>query len=543
MNNLHAGVDIIPPSPQSHTLNMENVNCPICFISFSDLRLLNVHLDYDHGFEDNINEPVTPMSKQQTTSSKKIRNVAHAKSKSSNIISNVNRIKTGHWEAYTSGAKCFDCGHILKTKLDTRNCRKCGNLFSKWHCRNIIKLNLKAQYDPENGKWYSCCHNCYILRPGYNGFGSRVDLTDIFYKIRHDRSDDRELRRLQLENRLVILINGTIELYNKYRDRILGPVKWDYDIATLERSTVPWKDDKTVSNCNICQSKFTFLIRKHHCRLCGSIVCDRIETGCSNELLVRFLQSITSDLYYTQKVPEDPEFDKGIRICSDCLDMIYIPRKFNKDVSDPPSAIISKYYNLQNLSMVVNQVLPKFEDLLSKIEITKELNKVPDITDLRELGKHREKLLRAFKAYNILTKQLAAIPSYNISEKRIKDSIKIISSDFINEKILPMKNVPSILNGGSSSNESSTNNSFMDTGKPEVKKLYDLMSDLTIKEIKEYREELMVFKEQSFMLQSMIKEAKKQRHFDEVQVLSGNLNDIMTRIQDIQTKLGEQGFD
>ncbi|SMN19716.1 similar to Saccharomyces cerevisiae YDR323C PEP7 Multivalent adaptor protein that facilitates vesicle-mediated vacuolar protein sorting by ensuring high-fidelity vesicle docking and fusion [Maudiozyma saulgeensis] len=543
MNNTHVEVGIAPQTPESQTVNMENVTCPICFKSFSNLVLLNTHLDNDHGFNDSIDDSSPTVSKQQATSQEKKRNIANTKSKNIKVLAKVNKIKTGHWKAYTSGSKCHDCGHILKSKSEARNCRKCGNLFSKWHCRNVIRLNLKADYDPENGKWYNCCQGCYIMRPGYNDFGSRVDLTETFCKIRYSKSDDRELRRLQLENRLVVLINGIIILYNKYHDSILGPVKLDYNITTLERSTVPWRDDSTVSNCNICHTKFTFLLRKHHCRLCGSIVCDKIETCCSNELLIRFLQAVTSDLNYTQSVPEDPEFDKGIRICSNCLDMIYVPRKFKKDISALPTAIISKYYSLQNLSVVINQVLPKFEDLLSKIEITRELNNVPDITDVRELGKHREKLLRAFKAYNILTKQVVTTRTTNISEKRIQESIKIISSDFINEKILPMKNLPTILNSGSSSNESSTNNSFMDTGTPEVKKLSDLMSDLTIKEIKEYREELMVFKEQSFMLQSMIKDSKKQRHFDEVQVLSNNLKDIKKRVDDIQNKLGEQGFD
>lgn len=545
MNNLQSEVDTknITSEP-SNVTNIENISCPICFTSFGNLALLNTHLDTDHGFSDNVNntnnKPIKPnegsskirKGKSNTTASPR---KDHETPKS--------KLKTSHWKKYTPGSKCHDCNRILKNQSNIRNCRKCGYLFAKEHCRNVIKLNLNAEYDPENGKWYNCCHDCFSMRPGYNDYGTRINLSEIFSKIRDGRSDDKELRKLQLENRLVSLVDGIIELYLKYHDSILGPMKLDYNISLLEKSTVPWKDDSAISNCNICRSKFTILLRKHHCRLCGSIVCDKVETGCSSELLIRFLQNVTRDLHYKREVPNDPEFDKAIRLCSRCLEMIYIPRIYKQDTQSVPSLMISKYHNLQNLTMVINQVLPRFEDLLSKIEIDKEMNNVPSITDVRELGKQREKLIRSFKTYNILTKQLLAITPGNISEKRIQESIRIVAYGFINEKILPMKNVPSILGNGSSSTETSSNTSLMDEGTPEVKKLSELMSNLTIKEIKQYREELMVFKEQRFMLQSMIDNSKKQRHFDEVQVLNSNMKDITDRIEDIQGKLGDQGFD
>lgn len=545
MNNLRSEVDtndIILES--SNITNVQNISCPICFTSFSNLGLLNTHLDSDHGFSDKIDDSNRKYIKPNKTSVKIRKNKSSiVESPIKNLEIPKNKIKTSHWKKYTSDSKCHDCNRILKNQSNIRNCRKCGYLFAKDHCQNVIKLNLKAEYDPENGKWYNCCHNCFTMRPGYNDYGTRIDLSETFSRIRDSRSDDKELRKLQLETRLVSLVDGITALYLKYRDSILGPVKLDYNISLLEKSTVPWKDDSAISNCNICQSKFTMLLRKHHCRLCGSIVCDKVETACSNELLIRFLQNVTRDLHYKREVPSDPEFDKAIRLCSRCLEMIYVPRIYKQDIQAVPSLMINKYHSLQNLTTVINQVLPKFEDLLSKIEIDKEMNNVPSMTDVRELGKQREKLIRSFKTYNILTKQLLAITPVNSSEKRIQKSIRIITYGFINEKILPMKNVPSILGNVSSSAETSSNNSLMEEGTPEVKKLSELMSNLTIKEIKQYREELMVFKEQRFMLQSMIDNSKKQRHFDEVQVLNSNMKDITDRIKDIQGKLGDQGFD
>ena len=45
-----------------------------------------------------------------------------------------------------------------------------------------------------------------------------------------------------------------------------------YPIPT---SPAQWVDDQKVKRCQICKLKFTFLIRKHHCRWCGRVLCDK----------------------------------------------------------------------------------------------------------------------------------------------------------------------------------------------------------------------------------------------------------------------------
>ena len=40
-----------------------------------------------------------------------------------------------------------------------------------------------------------------------------------------------------------------------------------------ERTVVSWTEDAVVNLCPDCTKPFGMLRRKHHCRLCGSIIC------------------------------------------------------------------------------------------------------------------------------------------------------------------------------------------------------------------------------------------------------------------------------
>lgn len=53
----------------------------------------------------------------------------------------------------------------------------------------------------------------------------------------------------------------------------------------LEQSVVTWEDDSAVLRCPFCQQEFTnYSFRKHHCRLCGRVVCGDPLTECSSEV-------------------------------------------------------------------------------------------------------------------------------------------------------------------------------------------------------------------------------------------------------------------
>jgi FYVE zinc finger len=52
---------------------------------------------------------------------------------------------------------------------------------------------------------------------------------------------------------------------------------------TLEQSVIDWEDDTKVPKCPFCQQEFSsYTFRRHHCRLCGRVICGDPQTQCSS---------------------------------------------------------------------------------------------------------------------------------------------------------------------------------------------------------------------------------------------------------------------
>ncbi|CAR27961.1 hypothetical protein ZYGR_0N04480 [Zygosaccharomyces rouxii] len=495
-----------------------NISCPVCGESIEGLTKLNNHLDIDHGFDNGSPEVQKRNSKNPKTSK-------------------VQQIVKNHWQRPDSygRAVCQECGSSSKKSNAFINCRKCGLIYCNLHCKNIIKLNTDAQYDPLHGKWYACCYRCFSERPGYNDYGSFVDKTSSFIGLRETKNEDKRLRLLQLENRLVRLVNGIASIHAKCKSSILMSFTMRNEASELERTVTPWRNDRGVLDCSVCFKPFGLTLWKHHCRLCGNIVCNRDETGCSSEISLQHLVNAAKDLPYQQKVSDLAEIDHSIRLCYKCIRSLYGERKFKKDLQKPKPQLLSLCESLESTSKLITDTISHMEKFMIRMDDSKIAEQIPKEEDMTESKKMRTKLLRSVAMYNSLARQVSRITPANPTEAKIKRSVQVASSTFINEKILSLKRVPGMID-----DSPRTSSPIREPDK--VKSTDLLFNNLTISEVKKYREELMVLKEQKFLVESMIEEAKKQRKFDEVATLSTNLNELSEQIATTQGNLGEQGF-
>ena len=84
-------------------------------------------------------------------------------------------------------------------------------------------------------------------------------------------------------------------------------------VTNTGRIAPVWKPDASSSKCSLCATPFSVFFRKHHCRLCGEVVCD----PCSNT------RRLITDLH-----------DAPVRVCNKCKNS----RPCEEDSSAPPQS-------------------------------------------------------------------------------------------------------------------------------------------------------------------------------------------------------------
>lgn len=511
------------------------LNCPVCGDELKSLRKLNAHLDTVHGFNDGSPSDTDVDSSRESsviglnTLEQSVADKSDSAKPRDVQYKGRYKIKTSHWKKPVDGkSHCFQCNCKITGKTGAINCRKCGEIFCLKHCRNAIKLNENSEYDPIKGMWCKCCRRCFTSREGYNDFGYYRNITEDFLGIRKLKNEDGDLIALQLENRLLNLINGIIKIYLRHMSSIIGSMMIRREVHALERSIVEWKDDRSVSECYICSNSFQMLMRKHHCRLCGQVVCDRVATRCSSDIPVLNLMSAAPDLSFESiaNIRDISQFTTCVRVCSLCLRSVYAKRKLEFQKQSPLPSILQEYENLHNLEVLVTKLLPQFNECVNKIHE----NTTPDEKLVQDLAQLRRKLLQNLTLYDKISKKLIHMDVHSQAELKIQQSIASHASTFIEEKMLPLKRIPDVFTPASEEIKVTSSSDL-------------LFNNLTIAEVKRYREELMVLKEQRYLVETMLNSAATERRFEEAITLKSNLAEIDKNVKNLESRLGDEGFD
>lgn len=99
----------------------------------------------------------------------------------------------------------------------------------------------------------------YHLYSPVQSVGQSRAHTEYFKTVRRDRLDHRTSEI----NKLIIRLDRLLMLWYHGSDR-----------KQHEQELVTWLDGTTVTRCPSCAASFNITRRQHHCRLCGSIMCN-----------------------------------------------------------------------------------------------------------------------------------------------------------------------------------------------------------------------------------------------------------------------------
>lgn len=475
-----------------------------------------------------------------------------------------------HWQRSTGNDRCTEpsCGKSLGALDGNINCRNCGRLFCEVHTLYQMKLSRSATHEPVRGYWCRVCETCYKSREGYNDHSAvMVDHTDAFVAIRRRKVERQNLEIQRLEKRLTKLT----QLLAYPPDEAVGgggglltPVA---SLAgqknarkQLEQSVVTWEEDASVPRCPFCQQEFSWSFRRHHCRMCGRVVCADVQTECSSEVGLNVTKPVSNGTGNEKPdVPKGHHINVDVRMCRDCKHTIFAKRDFQDAVTlKPPDQ--RAYETLRQFERGIRLLMPSFQRALVALQPPDDdfsLDRPPPShTQIQEANKLRKRLTDSFAKYHVAAKRIRDMKTTSPTQLRLQKNVYTAASSFLHTYMLPMKSLPTMLkrnlsspgNPGShrrllgAADRHGSSGSVPGALSPlrrgesaepgsetaslgEASETSTAVSALETEE-KELRERLVVLEEQRFLVQEMVNNARASRRFEEVGALNKNVEEL-----------------
>ncbi|KAF8797914.1 hypothetical protein BYT27DRAFT_7228531 [Phlegmacium glaucopus] len=310
------------------------------------------------------------------------------------------------------------------------------------------------------------------------------------------------------------------------------------EIRAAEQRITPWEDDAAVSKCPLCAASFHPLTnRKHHCRLCGQIICSlpikhpHRTALCSILFVVdiqtRQVEEVGEGVDYgvrkrkTTNVPtqqarqeEEDKFLKGVRICRNCRPIL-LRHQYEQQIQVVPP-FVNLYKNFIDLEMEIEESLPKFQELI--------LNLNHNDQPTKEASAARKRLLDSFAHYDKVSKKIRGLqcPSgAGSSQDRVQMAIMTRANLFLQKNMFPLQSLPT---PRSSTSNSATSKSLRAATGTDASNLFVDMDSVQAKQ-------LQPLLEQETLLESFIEEAQAQRKFEDLKALKINLAEIRQEIE------------
>lgn len=480
-----------------------------------------------------------------------------------------------HWQRSTGNDRCTEpaCGKSLGPMTGSINCRKCGRLFCEMHTMYQMKLSRSATHEPVRGYWCRVCETCYKSREGYNDHnGVMVEHTDAFAAIRRKKVERQNLEIQRLEKRLTKL---TQLLANPPEEPIasggtlLAPVATVANLAgqknarkQLEQSVVTWEEDAKVPRCPFCQQEFSWSFRRHHCRICGKVVCADAQTECSAEVGLNVNKPMANGTGREKPdTPASTHISVDVRMCRDCKSTVFSKRDFADSVlHKPPDQ--RAYETMRQFERGIKMLMPSFQRALMALQPPEDDfpdRPPPTHSQIQEAGKLRKRLTDSFTKYNIAAKRIRDMKTDSATQLRLQKNVYTAASAFLHTYMLPLKSVPKMLKANSTSNHRrllSANDRHNSSGSVSTAlsplrngELADPGSETASlggasetstavsaleTEEKELRERLVVLEEQRFLVKEMVNNARGSRRFEEVSALNKNVEELDREIANLR---------
>ncbi|TKS77775.1 Rabenosyn-5 [Collichthys lucidus] len=241
-------------------------------------------------------------------------------------------------------------------------------------------------------------------------------------------------------------------------------------IRAIEKSVVSWVNDSDVPFCPDCGNKFNIRNRRHHCRLCGSIMCRR----CMEFVPLPLAQKLISGTRESLCVPGSPvhsqsppagggssgmgsrrgsisslssvtsmleeKDDEKIRCCHHCMDTL-LKRQQKLEEKDHTPDIVKLYERLRMCMDKVDEKAPEY------IRMAESLNAGENTYNLDTAGGLRLEVQKYYELIDALSKRILTLnakddPPPHPKAMQLQRMIRYTATLFVQEKLLGLMSLP-----------------------------------------------------------------------------------------------------
>ncbi|XP_020361492.1 rabenosyn-5 [Oncorhynchus kisutch] len=241
-------------------------------------------------------------------------------------------------------------------------------------------------------------------------------------------------------------------------------------IRAIEKSVVAWVSDSDVPFCPDCGNKFNLRNRRHHCRLCGSIMCRKcmefvplplaykLTSGTREAHSVTGSQSQSpatggggnvsgmgsrrgsiSSLSSVTSMLEEKD-DERIRCCLHCMDTL-MKRQQKLEEKDHVPDIVKLYQRLRLCMDKVDERAPEY------IRMAESLNAGETTYNLDTAGGLRMEVQKYYELIDALSKKILTLgmkeePQPHQKTLQLQRMVRYTATLFVQEKLLGLMSLP-----------------------------------------------------------------------------------------------------
>lgn len=242
-------------------------------------------------------------------------------------------------------------------------------------------------------------------------------------------------------------------------------------IRAIEKSVVSWVNDSDVPFCPDCGNKFNIRNRRHHCRLCGSIMCRK----CMEFVPLPLAQKLISGTREALCVPGSPsqsqspptgggggsgmgsrrgsisslssvtsmleeKDDEKIRCCHHCMDTL-LKRQQKLEEKDHMPDIVKLYERLRMCMEKVDEKAPEY------IRMAESLNAGETTYSLDKAGGLRLEVQKYYELIDALSKKILTLgvkddPPPHPKTLQLQKMVRYTATLFVQEKLLGLMSLP-----------------------------------------------------------------------------------------------------